>query len=117
MRQRHLPGADPAAQALQLAVTDVYLDGRSDRARGPCLKLRADVTEAERLVTTETLPAVQSRVTDTAGHHTLVLSAAVYLLMRVWASWATATELSGSRMTTVVSVTRNYRAELVPHDG
>lgn len=91
---------------------DVYLDGGSKRVQGLAWELRDDPSDPEWLVAAETLPAVALRVTNKTDRYTPIFSIAVYWVMPVWASWATAMELSDSRLTTVLSVTRNYRAEL-----
>lgn len=91
---------------------DVYLNGATTKLDGLAWDLSTDPTDANWAVATETLPPFPLRVTSSMDRYAPIWSVAVYWLMPVWASWATAMELSDSRLSTVSSVTRNYRAEL-----
>jgi hypothetical protein len=91
---------------------NVYLNGSSQKLDGLDWSLADAPDDPDWLVAAETLPEAPLRVTNKTGRYTPIWSVAVYWLMPVWASWATAMELSDSRLSTVLSVSRNYRAEV-----
>jgi hypothetical protein len=90
---------------------DVYIDGATEKLQDLEWTLVDDPRDTDWLTATETFRA-PLRVTTKTDRYTPVWSIAVYWLMPVWASWATAMEVSDSRLSSVLSVTRNYRAEL-----
>ena len=89
---------------------DVYVD--AVKREGLAWNLVEDSADSEWVSSTETLTELPLRVSPNANPGSAVWSIQVYWLMPVWASWATALELSDPRLTMVLSVTRNYRAEL-----
>ncbi len=89
---------------------DVYVNG-GEKLQELDWTLAPDPRDPEWLVAAETFEA-SLRVTTATDRYVPIFSVAVYWLMPVWASWATAMELSDSRLSTVLSVTRNYRAEV-----
>jgi len=89
---------------------DVYIDGA--KLEGLRWEVVADPTDPDWNTATETLTGIPLEVRRDVDPRNSVWSIQVYWLMPVWASWATAMELTDSRLTTVLSVTRNYRAEL-----
>lgn len=91
---------------------DVYLNGSNEKLSGLDWALAEAPDDEQWLVAVETLPTAPLRVTNKTDRLAPIWSVAVYWLMPIWASWATAMELSDSRLSTVLSVTRNYRAEV-----
>lgn len=94
----------------QYRCPDVYIDGA--KLEGLRWSVFEDPGDPEWSTATETLTGIPLEVRRDSDPGHAVWSIQIYWLMPVWASWATAMELSDSRLTTVLSVTRNYRAEL-----
>lgn len=90
---------------------DVYIDGGSEKVPNLEWSLSVDPNDPDWLVATETISAPLCVTTNTSRYMP-VWSVAVYWLMPVWASWANAFEFSDPRLSTVLSVTRNHRAEV-----
>jgi hypothetical protein len=89
---------------------DVYVDG--NKHDGMSWDLVDDPDDESWSTAKETLFDQPLRIPVEADRRYAVWSIAVYWVMPVWASWATAMEISDPRLTTVLSITRNYRAEL-----
>lgn len=89
---------------------DVYVDDQT--VDGLMWQLEDDPEDPSWRVSREALYDLPLHIPVNADPRYAVWSIAVYWLMPVWASWATAMELSDPRLITVLSVTRNYRAEL-----
>lgn len=89
---------------------DVYVDGK--KHDGMAWVLVDDPEDASWFTAKETLFDLPLRIPVGADPRYAVWSIAVYWVMPVWASWATAMEISDPRLTTVLSITRNYRAEV-----
>jgi len=89
---------------------DVYVDDQA--IDGLMWRLEDDPDDPAWRTSKETLYELPLRIPVNADPRYAAWSIAVYWLMPVWASWATAMELADPRLTAVLSVTRNYRAEL-----
>lgn len=90
----------------------VYLNGSGEKTERLSWELKDDPNDSDWLTAVETLHGLPLHVTNKTNRYIPVWSVAVYWLMPVWASWTTAMELSDNRLSTVLGVTRNYRAEV-----